>query len=907
MSKSTKRLQSLLFSLFLFGGLLIVSCGEETITYTFRFDNRNAAYEIKTLTIAGDFNEWEKTKTALQDLDNDSIWQAEVSLTKGWYNYRFVINGERWLKDPENQFYSGKFSNSLVYADTIKYPYLQEIQPASGSWLYIPPDSLIFNFAEAGKDTFEAVWEIDGNISRWQLVDSVITLPFPVLFDGRSSWKISLLNKNKQAVHLKEGLWFINYENQKPRADAGYTQFAHLGDTVSLNGGKSFDPDFEVLTDFNWRQISGPAKIKLENRASPFAQFISNRSGSYGFHLTVQDSAGLQASDITEVIVLPQNRILTGFEFKTDTSAASIKTAALVGEFNLWNNNTIFLCPNSDSSLWKTEILLANGRYEYKYVLNGQDWIVDPGNELKVPDGWQGFNSVKEVTANLLLNLNFVRDSIQTKNELNVGAVVKNQSGAEIIWAPDIQNQNSRFRQDDGRLIFDKRNPEGNYFFYCLVKQMGYSFPPRTLHIQHFRETIISDFDASPSWADTSVIYEIYLRRFGRQPNFNGLTQSLPQLKKLGVNVLWLMPVYNGPTDHGYAPVNLFAVEKDYGTMEDYRRFIKEAHSKGFKVIFDFVANHISDQHLFVKAAADNLHSPLRKWFYWRPDGSWGYHNDWDTLVNLNFNLPMVRHHLLNAARFWLGLGIDGFRCDVAWAVPHDFWKDFRREVKKINSGCLIIDEVLPRQPAFHEQEFDMSYDTDFYGNLLDIMNKRKPLSALDYGLQKTAGNYPPEAQSLRYMENHDMQRFIKQFGPEKTRLMAAVLLTIPGTPLIYYGQENGEHEERPDFILNERSKWFDFYNSLIKFRLNNPALTSGDFKTIKLDDKDELWIYERSLAGQEVRVIINLSKQRMNINIPEKHTIIFNRKNISSDSKGNWIIKPESFLISGKNVKSAG
>lgn len=150
-----------LFTLFQIGFLLFVSCREETITYTFKFDNRNPAYEIKTLTIAGDFNNWEINKTALQDLDNDSIWTAEVHLARGWQNYRFVINGDRWLKDPGNRNYSGKFSNSLVFADTIKYPSLQNIQPASGSWLYMPPDSLVINFTESGRDTFEAVLEID--------------------------------------------------------------------------------------------------------------------------------------------------------------------------------------------------------------------------------------------------------------------------------------------------------------------------------------------------------------------------------------------------------------------------------------------------------------------------------------------------------------------------------------------------------------------------------------------------------------------------------------------------------------------------------------------------------------------------------------------------------------------------
>ena len=96
----------------------------------------------------------------------------------------------------------------------------------------------------------------------------------------------------------------------------------------------------------------------------------------------------------------------------------------------------------------------------------------------------------------------------------------------------------------------------------------------------------------------------------------------------------------------------------------------------------------------------------------------------------------------MDIATYWAYLNIDGYRCDVAWGVPHDFWKLFRRHIKNINPDILTLDETLPRSPEYHDDEFDISYDTDFYGSLLDVFNNRKPLSAIEYGLQKTKTNY---------------------------------------------------------------------------------------------------------------------------------------------------------------------
>jgi len=892
--------------LFVGGFLLIIaSCKEKEIVYTFTFNNHRAGYQIKSLTLAGDFNNWSVTQTPLSDADGNGIWQVRVPLTQGAHFYRFVLNGKKWLRDPANPFYGGRYSNSYLFADKIKYPRLLSLYPADGSWLYKEPKYLQFCFdRKISNAQAKGIFLIDDRPLSLIGPDSLFRRSFPDLFEGRHHWDLRIENKKGTAVYAFKGLWVVNYHNQKPLAKAGYTRFVCYDDSVSLDGGCSFDPDFEPLRRFYWQEINGPRKVILQGSNTPFVKFKAEAPGRYVFRLTVRDSLGRQASDTTEVVVFTSRRPKSRFVFNAASFDHKIYSVALVGEFNQWNKTANPLQPNTDSTRWSVELPLDKGRYEYKFVVNGNRWLTDTANPKKIADGWQGFNSVRDVSGQREIKMHFTSETMAEKNySLVVRPQFEGPQNLKINWRADIQNPGGIFTVKGKRLFFESRNPKGSYFFYCLFSGKNIRTKQRTVLINHYKKTEAVDFDASPAWADRAIIYEVYLRRFGPTRNFNALRKALPQLKNLGVNTLWLMPIYEGPTQHGYAPTNLFAVNKDYGSLAAYRQLIQAAHAKGFKVIFDFVANHLSDQHRFVIAAKENPLSPLRRWFYWRADGSWGYHNDWDALVNLNYDLPMVRHYILDAAGFWLSQGVDGFRCDAAWAVPHSFWKDFRREIKKINSQCLLIDEVLPRQVAFHQQEFDMSYDTDFYGNLLDVMQGRKPISALPCGLEKTASNYPATAKSLRYMENQDLTRFLKIFGEKETRLAAVILFTIPGTPLIYYGQENGVRQQRPYYNFTTRSKWFDFYRSLIKFRTKNTALTKGNFKTVRVDDRRKLWIYDRQWAGSLVRVVINLSYYSRVIKIPAQHTII-NIEGSQFKRLGQKILlKGQSFLISKKTA----
>ncbi len=872
---------------------------KQIVTHVFRFDNRQWKLDINTLAVAGDFNEWRSNIHYLRDTDGDSVWEARMHLKPGSYLYRYVLNGERWLRDPENKEYEGAYSNSVLNLRAGVASILVNIIPETGSWLYQQPDSLSIILDKPFADSeikFEL--KIDGLIHKLDRYDSHLANFFPPLSEGEHQWSYRVIKDDTVEIGSGKGIWFVNYDNQPPVAEAGYTQFTHINQPLVLNGGNSFDPDFDSPVRFEWSVVRAPGRYSLENPDTPFPLFIPGAAGRYLLRLTVTDSMKAASSDLGDIIVLPYKLSKTKFNYQSDDTALSIQSVSLVGEFNQWQNTTNPMHYDDRLKSWSTEIHLIPGQYEYKFVLNGQDWIADPINPERIGDGWNGFNSIIRVDAERPV-LAFEPAKIEKQKEtVSIPLNMKSADGEKIDWYEDINNPESGISAGQNRLLFNKSRKEGNYFYYAVVEKNGIYSEPAALLINHFGETIVSGFSSSPAWADTAIIYEIYLRKYTESGTFESLKSKLPGLKSIGINTVWLMPVYDGPTDHGYAPAKLFDTEKDYGSIKEYRELIQSAHRLGMKVIFDFVANHLSDQHRFVRAAAANSQSPLRNWFYWNKDGSWGYHNDWDTLVNLNYNNPQVRHFMLDVARFWAGLGVDGFRCDVAWAVPHDFWKDFRREIKKINPECLLIDEVLPRQQAYHFNEFDMSYDTDFYGNILDVMNKRKPVSALDYGLRKTETNYPEAAKSLRYIENHDLDRFLSKYGERRTKMMAALLFTVPGTPLIYYGQELGLRETRPEYPGLKNSKWLDFYVSLINLRKNNSALTSGKMETTRLDEEKMIWRFRRYMINDTVYAALNFSKNAQMVNIPENCSIIYPIDSRAEIYNKKLWLEPESIIL---------
>lgn len=349
-------------------------------------------------------------------------------------------------------------------------------------------------------------------------------------------------------------------------------------------------------------------------------------------------------------------------------------------------------------------------------------------------------------------------------------------------------------------------------------------------------------------WARDAVFYEAFVRSFADSNgdgigDLRGLTAKLDYLGgkgasgSLGVDAIWLMPIFGSPSYHGYDTTNYRQINPIYGSEADFDQFIREAHRRGLRVILDLVLNHTSDQHPWFRSAAEGPASPYRNWYVWRRDdpgwtppwggynhtwhplGDWYYYGVfWGGMPDLNWENEKVRQEAAAIARFWLKRGADGFRLDAIRHLvetgpgdrqcdapdTHRFLKEFAAEVRRVKPDALLVGEIWNTAPVI--VQYHGSHAKIPEGDELP-MNFDFPLAlALMNGLQ--AGNAQPIADTLRqhaelfsqgtlrgtFLTNHDMVRVATELSgdPAKMRLAAALLLTIPGTPFIYYGEELG-------------------------------------------------------------------------------------------------------------------
>lgn len=316
----------------------------------------------------------------------------------------------------------------------------------------------------------------------------------------------------------------------------------------------------------------------------------------------------------------------------------------------------------------------------------------------------------------------------------------------------------------------------------------------------------------NPRWAKQAMVYQIFVDRFnpGEGKDWNqttelrkhfggtiyGVIEKLPYIRDMGFNSIWLTPIFDSPSHHGYDTIDYFKINPRFGTIEDFKELISEAHRLGIKIILDFVANHCSNQHPFFLDALENKRSEYIDWFLW---SEWPEYESFFNVgsmpkLNLSYGNP-AREHLLDAAKHWLEMGVDGYRLDYANGPEHDFWVDFRRVCSSINPDVWTFGELV--LPA----DVQAGY-ADGLGGTLDFLlcqAIRATFSNQTWSLTKFAGfvsnhiQYFSESHSLpAFIDNHDMDRFytVAEENLQRLKLALLVLYVLPGPPIIYYGTE---------------------------------------------------------------------------------------------------------------------
>ncbi len=395
-----------------------------------------------------------------------------------------------------------------------------------------------------------------------------------------------------------------------------------------------------------------------------------------------------------------------------------------------------------------------------------------------------------------------------------------------------------------------------------------------------------------PEWAYNSVIYEMNVRQYTLEGTFAAAAEELPRLKKLGVDVIWLMPVYpigveqrKGTLGSYYAISDYCAINPEFGTMADFDAFLDKAHKAGFKVILDWVANHTSPDAVWESEKPAD-------WYVRDSLGNTVTQYDWTDIAELNYDSREMREEMRNSMRFWLERGVDGFRCDMACEVPVDFWRETLPALRAEYPGTYYLAEG--ENPELHTDAFDASYAWELHHLLNDIAQGKKSVSDLKSYIAKDAAGVPAEAFRLMFTSNHDENSWagteFERMG-EAADVMALLTFVLPsGQPLIYTGQEIGydhrfeffEKDPVPAWEWNARS---DFYRSLVDLRHAHPALAAGE-KGGKADwlapevhegPAENLLVFSRTVSAEEsltstadeVIVIANLGDGPVTLSLP--------------------------------------
>ncbi len=388
-----------------------------------------------------------------------------------------------------------------------------------------------------------------------------------------------------------------------------------------------------------------------------------------------------------------------------------------------------------------------------------------------------------------------------------------------------------------GEYIYKVRvtDSEGNYNIVgCLIKANSDS-----LHIMGSTE--------HSSWIDSLVMYELFTPTFGQnQKGLKGVIEKMDHIADLGVNAIWMTPVFDGDSLHGYSTRDYYKINAAFGTANDLKSIVQSAHSKGIRVILDLVINHTWSEHPFFKNAVNlKTMSPFANYYLWTGtpgNSTYSYYYDWTNLPNLNVVNPEVSSYLINMAAYWVReYDIDGYRCDVAWGIEQrnsTMWKNMRKELRKIKPEIYLLAES-PADNSFEghtldifNNKFDAAYDWNFMGfgagAIYSALNGAANIPALNTVLTKT---YPANSYPMRFIENHDISRAASQFGIPKSKLGHTVMMTANGIPLIYGGAEVGELTQRNKINWSDPNNLNPYFKRLVqikkKYILNNAAVAN--------------------------------------------------------------------------------
>ena len=401
---------------------------------------------------------------------------------------------------------------------------------------------------------------------------------------------------------------------------------------------------------------------------------------------------------------------------------------------------------------------------------------------------------------------------------------------------------------------------------------------------------------AADIWWNDQVFYEVFVRSFYDSDgngigDFQGIIQKLDYLNDgnpatdtdLGVTALWLMPVFPSPSYHGYDVTDYRTVNAQYGSMDDFKLLVSEAHKRGIKIVLDFVINHTSELHPWFLNSASSPSAEKRNWYVWSDSnpgylGPWGqtvwynkngafyYAVFWSGMPDLNYNNTHVTDEIEDITKFWHDIHVDGFRIDAAkhlieqgqnqenTSATLGWWRKFYAFQKTLDPAFMTVGEVwtsTPNVAPYADQRLDYCFEFDLASAIVDAA-KNGNVNGLKGKMQEVVSSYPA-LQYGTFLTNHDQNRVMEEFSlnVEKAKAAAGILLTLPGVPYLYYGEEVGMMGQKPDEDIRRPMQWTNGLNAgfstVSPWRSINSNYNLFNVQTLK-NDPTSLWNHYRKL-----------------------------------------------------------
>jgi glycosidase len=377
---------------------------------------------------------------------------------------------------------------------------------------------------------------------------------------------------------------------------------------------------------------------------------------------------------------------------------------------------------------------------------------------------------------------------------------------------------------------------------------------------------------SSPDWLRSGTIYEIFPRDFSPAGNLAGVTARLDELHHLGVNILWTMPIHpigekfrKGEFGSPYSIKDYYAIDPNYGTLDDFKKLVAGAHQRGMKVIMDLVANHtawdsvmMSHPDFYKQDTQGHVIPPVPAW---------------TDVAGLNYTSPALRKYMIAMLKYWIKeADVDGFRCDVAYNVPTDFWEQVRAELVKVKPDLMLLAEAS--KPELLVKAFDIDYSWPLLATMNSVLIHGAPASDIRRSWEESKAQFPKGALHMRVSDDHDETRAISRYGFNGALAASALMFTLDGVPLLYNGMEAGDATESGDPALfdklpicwhphgAERPDFGGIYHDLIQLRHQYAALRNSHVNWLHNSDETKLVTFLRSDDQDELLVTINFSNR---------------------------------------------